>query len=183
MEPHQKVELIPLELHATLFPPSEISIEDLLKFRLLVQQQSTPNLQTSSFLVKKAPLGVTSSHIQLLRTLPIPSEAVVAAFSDSAAISALSESSSVIYAHLPEDSPSRSIHFPTWVIPYWSTLSRLSRHVILPWMRAEQWLAVALLNAGNHNCKGTLRFALHRFRASDIASGRLLTRSPLPWSS
>jgi hypothetical protein len=77
--------------------------------------------------------------------------AVVAAFSDGAATSALSESSSVIYAHLPEDNPSRSIHFPMWVIPYWTTLSRLSRHVILPWMRAEQWLAAALLNAGNRD--------------------------------
>ncbi len=104
MEPLQQVELVPLELHATLFPPPEVSIEDLLKFRLPVQQRSTPNLQTLSFLVKKAPLGVTlaSSHIQLLRTLPIPSDAVVAAFSNTAAISALSESSSVIYAHLPE---------------------------------------------------------------------------------
>jgi len=161
MEPHQQVELVPLELHSTLFPLPEVSIEDLLKFRLPVQQWSTPNLQTSSFLVKKAPLGIISSHIQLLRMLPIPSEAVIAAFSDSTAISALSESSSVIYAHLPEDNPSRSIHFPTWVIPYWTTLSWLSHHVILPWMRAEQWLAAALLNAGNCNLVAEAHGIMH----------------------
>jgi len=132
MEPLQQVELVPLELHATLFPPPEVSIDDLLKFRLPVQQRSTPNLQTLSFLAKKAPLGVTlaSSHIQLLRTLPIPSDAVVAAFSDTAAISALSESSSVIYAHLPEDNPSRFIHFPTWVISYWIVLPKFGSELL-----------------------------------------------------
>jgi hypothetical protein len=56
--------------------------------------------------------------------------------------------------------------------------------------RAQKWAnrtyhwEAAPANVGNpHFCKGTLRFALHCFRTSDIASGRLPTRSPLPRSS
>jgi len=67
---------------------------------------------------------------------------------------------SVSYAHLSHDDPSRLINFPTWTIPYWTRLSRLSRHAVLPWKRAEQWLATALSDVGRRELVGDARAIL-----------------------
>jgi hypothetical protein len=116
------MDAIPAQFHSTLFPQPEVSIEELLKFSLPSQDRNATTTHPSVFFTSGASVVISTSNIQLLHTLPIPAQSTINALSDHFATSVM-ESTSVLYAHLPINNPSRSVRFPTWVIAYWLHIS------------------------------------------------------------
>jgi len=148
MELGRDSEPIPIEFNAALFPPPEVSIKELLNFRFPYQDRTASTVPTSSFFTRNSPITVSATEIQLLQTLPIPALSTLNTLDHYFVTLESPASASVVYAHLPIDHPSSSLNFPSWILPYWLCISRLRCHAVLPWKRAEQWLANSLSGTG-----------------------------------
>lgn len=138
-------DIVPLSLHATLFPPPEVSIEELLAFKLPSQDRNISSVHPSIFFSDNNVVVINADTIRQLRSLSIPSQPTLDALFHHLTNSTTVLPTAISYAHLHVDHPSRHVSFPLWVIIYWLWLSRLLRHAIVPWMRAEQWLSKLLV--------------------------------------
>jgi len=144
-------DVIPLSLHATLFPQPEASVEELLTFKPPSQDRNSSSAHPSIYFSNNTAVAISVDTIQQLRSLSIPSQPTLDALFHYLANSMTVLPTSVSYAHLSIDHLLRHVSFPLWVIMYWLRISRLWRHAVVPWMRAEQWLSSSLSSLGNRD--------------------------------
>jgi len=161
MKPPSANHPVPIQFHDALFPQPGISVSQFLGFNFPSQDPGASTAPPFPFFARKAPIVVSTSDLQLLRTLPIPSQSTIDALSNYLTTLVTDEPVSIVYAHLPIDNAFHSVNFPSWVIPYWLWISRLRRHVVLPWQRAEQWLANSLSYTGHRDLVADARSILH----------------------
>ena len=153
-------DIVPLSLHATLFPQPEVSIEELLAFKLPPQDRNISSMHPSVFFSDNNAVAINAETTRQLRSLSIPSQPTLDALFHHLENSMTVLPTAISYAHLHVDHPLRRVNFPLWVIMYWLRISRLLHHAIVPWMRAEQWLSSSLSSLGHRELVAEARSIL-----------------------
>ena len=131
------VERIPPRMRAEFLPSPALSVMQFLQFPLPIQLP-----ESHSTLSGTAQLSFGSQEnpnvelsLEVLKDLPIPPACLISTLE-------ASQSSwtwkSMCYAHLPANQ-SRGA-FPLWILKYWDEVSKLRKHIKLPWSRAEMFL-------------------------------------------
>lgn len=128
---------IPAQVWAHILPCPTLSVTHFLRFPFPSQlPKSSTKQDLRTFWSSKKP-NVLEFTAETLKDLPIPSAAVLSALI-STAHTFNHESSSIVYAHLPNQ---LHFYYPPWFLDYWITVSSLREHVKVPWMQAELFLS------------------------------------------
>jgi hypothetical protein len=134
-------EKIPPCMRAKILPSPTLSVTQFLEFPLPSQLPETHSAHSGiNTLPPEFSFGSQENlnvklSLELLRDLPIPPAALISTLE-------ASQSSwtwrSIRYAHLPGNQ-SRGA-FPIWILNYWDEVSKLRKHINIPWSRAEMFL-------------------------------------------
>ena len=128
---------IPLHMCAEFLPSPALSVMQFLQFPLPIQLPESHGTLSGT-----AQLSFGSQEnlnvellLEVLKDLPIPPACLISTLK-------ASQSSwmwkSIRYAHLPANQSQGA--FLLWILKYWDKVSKLQRHIKLPWSRAEIFL-------------------------------------------
>ena len=117
---------IPAQVWAHILPCPTLSVTHFLHFPFPSQlPKSSTKQDLHTFWSSKKP-NVLEFTAETLKDLPILSAAVLSALISTT--HTFHESSSIVYAHLPNQ---LHFYYPPWFLNYWVTVSSLHEHVIL----------------------------------------------------